>query len=122
MIQRKEKRKGRGRPPVHDPDLIRALLAEREHSGETYVDLETRSGIPAGTLSAWSRRLRSAASELPPFLEIELPGLGSADEIAQSSGFELVVDTSHGSCRVLIAAGFDSGELKRLLATLEARC
>ena len=112
--------KRRGRPPIYDPSVIRQLLSERDQSGETLLELETRSDIPAGTLSRWSRRFAQDASKRSRFVEVviteDLPQEGA------TASLEVVVPSPHGARHVLVPSGFDSLELQRLIETLEERC
>jgi hypothetical protein len=93
--------------------LIESLLAEREETGETYRELEERSGIPAPTLAWWRRRLRDAsASEEIEVVEVEpiklqLPG----------SHLEIVWP---GGAVVRVPPGFDTETLGAVLDLLKA--
>ncbi len=49
---------------------ITRLLAQRETQGLSLRDLSERSGIPIGTLSWWSYRLRQESK--PAFVELQL--------------------------------------------------
>ncbi len=62
--------KRRGRPPIYDPAIVQRLLAERDRSGESYVELSLRSGIPAGTLAAGNRKRNRPAQPGPAFVEL----------------------------------------------------
>jgi hypothetical protein len=102
----------------HDPALIERLLASRDAAGTTLARLAGESGIPLGTLAYWSwrRRQRGASSS---FAEVIVrPGPAAAETSASGQPmFELALGNGR---RVTIAAGFDSGDLRRLLAVAEA--
>ena len=118
MTRRIQKR--RGRPPVHDPVLIRKLLSERKESGETYAELERRSGIPTSTLARWSRRLAESLARQSDFVEVVIGGDDGGE--GGPVPFEIVVPSLGGPPHVVVPAGFDALELQRLLAVLEGRC
>ena len=120
MTKQDRQQRGPGRPPIYDPVVIQGLLSEREHTGETYVELEARSGIPAGTLSSWSRRQVAKAVPRSAFVEVVVT---NDDRERQDGGaFEIVIAPSGGSRRVVVAPGFDAAELQRLVEALEGRC
>ena len=119
----------RGRPPVHDPDTVARLLAERASTGESYAALSERSGIPIGTLSGHaSRRRASHRRAASRFLEIVATD-GSRDAIedgvddrAVPASFGVIVDADEARRHVIVPVGFDAQELRRLVAALESRC
>jgi hypothetical protein len=125
MTTRKHKRRGPGRPPIHDPEEIRELLAEREYTGESFAALAARSGIPAGTLASRSRQAalatRKRGERQGAFVEVVVAG-EPAEARRVSEAFEVVVGPVDSPRRVLIPAGFDASELQRLVAALEYRC
>lgn len=88
------------------------------------VRLSRESGIPFGTLSYWSWRLRQRCS--PPAEVVSSQGFAevvvSPPTCAPSAAvglpmFELALTNGR---RVTVAAGFDAGDLRRLLAIAEA--
>ena len=115
------KQRGPGRPPVHDPAVIQRLLSEREHTGETYVQLEARSGIPAGTLSSHARSAAQTAAKRSAFVEVIVADDGHRQG-ADSDAFEVIIASVGESRRVLVPTGFDASELRRLVDALEDRC
>jgi hypothetical protein len=128
MATKKRKRRGPGRPPIHDSKEIRKLLAERERTGESFAALSARSGIPAGTLSSRSRQARTARgsegardARRSAFVEVVV-ARDPANEASVSEAFEVVVETAGRLRRVLVPMGFDASELHRLVEALERRC
>ena len=70
---------------------IERLLALRESSGLSLRALADRSGIPAGTLSWWSHRLRREAPK-HSFAEVTVDGIESSHvAVADSDLPEIVV-------------------------------
>ncbi len=118
MAKRESERSVRTR---HDPSLIRRLLSERRESGETYLDLETRSGIPSGTLASWARRSGRAQPIQPAFVEIIAGEEVRADDEGDRR-FEVVLESSAGVRRLFVPTGFDPAELRQLVTTLEGAC
>lgn len=110
----------------HDPALIESLLARREAEGIGLVRLSRESGIPFGTLSYWSwrRRQRSVTPEAGPrFAEVVvLPRVAAPRESAgvATPGLPMFEVALTNGRRVTVAAGFDDGDLRRLLTIAEA--
>lgn len=114
----------RGVGTRHDPSLIRRLLSERQESGETYIDLETRSGIPASTFASCVRRSARDSSKLSAFVEVEVaeapPQAARVDERGES--FEILIEAPHGDRRLLVPPRFDPADLQRVVRALEESC
>lgn len=113
----------RGTRTRHDPSLVRRLLSEREASGETFVDLETRSGIPASTLASCARRQGSRAPKRRAFVEVVAAPAepGPVSEEGDVS-IEVLLSSPHGMRRLLVPAGFDPEVLRRVVDALEEPC
>ncbi|HEX6812794.1 MAG TPA: hypothetical protein VF384_14305 [Planctomycetota bacterium] len=96
-------------------EQMAALLARREVEGLSLRALSEESGIPFGTLSWWSWRLRQESertrSTATPFLEVV-----STDR--QSDG-EVVVRLGNG-LEVNVQAGTDARWLRDLVAALRS--
>lgn len=100
-----------------------ALVGEWAGSGQTQVAFCRQRRIEPGTFAWWKRQLRqrglagdvsagvSEASGL--FVEVRLSPTGS------SAGFEVLLA---GGRTIRVPAGFDGGELTRLLSVLEPAC
>ena len=104
---------------IYDPDLVARLLSERESSGETYVSLSARSGIPAPTLR-WhgGRRGRMSGSK---FVEVTV----AEDRTPLSTpppDLRVIVHADERLREVVVRAGFDASELRRLVGALEQSC
>lgn len=105
----------------HDPILIESLLSRREVEGLSFARLAEQSGIPIGTLAhaSWRRRQRPEAGR--GFTEVvvrEVPATTSpATSRSGQPMFEVALTSGR---RITIAAGFDSEDLRRLLAIVEA--
>lgn len=115
----------RGRPRLHDPDVIARLLAERAATGESLVALAARSGIPSGTLSGYASRERSnRRQEVSPFVEVMTTATEDApvERSVVPTVFCVIVEAGGVQRHVLVPAGFDDRELLRLVAVLESRC
>ena len=102
----------------HDPILIEGLLARRDADGTSLARLAAESGIPIGTLSYWSWRRRQQGTN-PSFAEVVVHAEPCAIDAARGGQpmFELALANGR---RVTIAAGFDAGDLRRLLSIAEA--
>ncbi len=117
MSKQPPKRRGR--------EFHAALLEEHATSGMTICAFAEAKGVKPATLYAWNRRLhpknRERASDQIGLLRVDISE--APPQVRQpvpeaSRNFTLALDGGH----VLgIPAGFDSGELTRLLATLERR-
>jgi len=113
----------RGARTRHDPSLVRRLLAEREDSGETLIDLETRSGIPASTLSSWVRRHRQRSSTHSGFVEVvAAPAAASPEDPDVDRRFEVVLVSPRGPRRLLVPSDVNPADLQRVVAALEESC
>lgn len=113
----------RGVRTRHDPTLVRRLLSERQESGETYIDLETRSGIPASTLSSWARRFARGLPKRSAFVEVVVAE-GSQDSPSdeRDERFEILI-APDGGRRLLVPAGFDPVDLRCVVKALgESSC
>jgi hypothetical protein len=100
--------------------VIERLLTERATKGTSLAALSARSGIPTGTLSYWSwrlrRELRTHASATSSFVElVAAPSHG--ERPADRDGM-LEVEL-HGGCLIRVGAGFDPEHLRRVIAALE---
>ena len=105
----------------HDPILIESLLSRRDAEGLSFARLAEESGIPIGTLahSSWRRRQRERAGSRG-FTELVVREAATAASGPTSRPgqpmFELALSSGR---RITIAAGFDSEDLRRLLAIVE---
>ncbi len=120
MTQIPKERRGRGRPPLHDPDVVKSFLAEREATGESLSSLSARSGMPAGTLAYRSRQMEQLPSEHQEFVEIAIEEACTA-RVAHSCP-SIIVQAQSGSREIVVPHGFDAYELRRLIETLEESC
>ena len=110
------------RPPRvrrHDPAHIDSLLSRRDAEGISFARLAAESGIPVGTLAYSSWRRRQLAAVSPAFAEVVVRSRPAACEPARGGlpMFELALANGR---RLTIAAGFESDDLRRLLAIAEA--
>jgi transposase-like protein len=104
----------------HDPELIRELLAEHRTTGRSYAALAERAGIPVGTLAWWAHRERRAGSPAAsPFVEICMRE-DAPTQPERPGSFAVDVEPGTQVRRITVPAGFDSRELQRLVAALEA--
>ena len=92
----------------------RSLIREQEKSGLTVREFAARRGIAAGTLFWWRSRLRSR--QRSQLVAVEVVD-HEAKDAAVSGMFELGIDDR---LTLRISAGFDAGELRRLVQAL--RC
>jgi len=114
--------RARGGSRRHDPDLIRRLLVEHRTTGASYAKLAKRSGVPVGTLAWWVHRERQAGSQSAPrFVEVRVKADPPTTD-KRPVGFTVDVEPGTQVRRITVAAGFDAGELQRLVAALEATC
>ncbi len=95
--------------------LIEVLLAEREESGETYRELEERSGVPAQTLAWWQRRLREEDSKQVEFVEVAPAGI----QLMTQSTLEIVLPDG---AVLRIPSGFDPATLDAVFELLGLSC
>ena len=87
-----------------------------KRSGLTAEQFAGREGLCVSTLYWWSSALqRKSVASVPPVVEVVGLAVDSADA---SRSFELVLPNG---VRVIVPAGFAAGDLRRLLAVLEAR-
>ena len=109
-----------GRPPIYDPATVQRLLAERDRSGESYVELSLRSGIPAGTLAAGNRKRDRPAQPGPAFIELlSIPK--DPTPTAHSSGVTVELDDC--SLRVHAPADIQAERLREIVLALRGvRC
>ena len=96
--------------------LIETLLAEREHSHETYRELEARSGIPAMTLASWQRKLRRERSNAVELVEI----LGT--DIGLPTPSAMLEVTLRDGVVIRIPPGFDLEMVGAVLQVLVDPC
>ena len=91
------------------------LLALKRREGLSFPELAKRTGVRIGTLRVWAKRARARARPVrrARFVELDVP------DAAVAEGFEVAVA---GGRVVHVRPGFDAGELRRLLAALEAPC
>ena len=94
---------------IHEPELIRSLLAERERNMWSLGELSRRSGVPVGTLGTWSakeqRLRREAAQSRSGFTEVVMAtdvagGGDSAVRFRHDNGWTIEL---HGEVAVAIA-------------------
>ena len=113
----------RGVRTRHDPSLVRSLLAEREESGESFTDLETRSGIPASTLASSSRRSKRQPPSCTGFVEV-VAAAGTAESVCEGDDakFEILISSPQGDRRLLVPPRFNSTDLQRVVRALEETC
>lgn len=100
--------------------MLRKLLGERAESGESFAALAARSGIPAGTLAAYSRRIERESTPSRAGAFVELVAKKNASSSASRPTLAVVVDAPSGSRRILVPSGFEPTELQRLISVLEA--
>lgn len=96
----------------------RALIAAQEKSGQTARAFAESRGITPTTLYWWRSRLRRrpARAELVPVQVVEHDVVVD-DQRERGADFELRLDSA---VTLRIPAGFDEGELRRLVRAL--RC
>ncbi len=110
--------KRRGRPPIYDPATVRRLLAERDRSGESYAELSLRSGIPAGTLAAGSRK-RSRLGR-PAFVELVHTGEAPSEPVSASM---VTVELEDCAARVQVPTDIKADQLREIILALRGpRC
>ena len=93
----------------------RKLIAEQSGSGLSVREFARLRGLSAATMYWWRCRLRRDHSQLVPVAVVEPRVLDGEDRHA--AAFELRVDDA---MTLHIPAGFDEGELRRLIRAL--RC
>jgi transcriptional regulator with XRE-family HTH domain len=95
------------------------VLAAAAESGLSVREFAARNGLVPQRLERWQRKLASARPSAATFVEIA-PVLAGSGVRASASGFEVVLRSGRV---VRVGAGFDAGELRRLLAVVdEASC
>jgi transposase-like protein len=93
-----------------------SILEQQAESGLSVREYAARAGLSAWTLYEWRRRLSSLDSdETPKLIEVAVAGRTSADAAGA-----LVVRLGDGRRSIAVPAGFDSDELRRLMAVLES--
>lgn len=92
-----------------------ALLARRESDGLSLRALSEETGIPLGTLSWWSWRLRQVATS-PPAAD---GGFVELVATAPSRGSDVVLRLDNG-VEVEVPAGTDVTWLREMVAALRA--
>ena len=93
----------------------RALIAAQSKSGLSVREFAGQRGLSAATMYWWRCRLRRDHAQLVPVAVVEPRVLDGEDRHA--AAFELRVDDG---MTLHIPAGFDEGELRRLIRAL--RC
>ena len=93
--------------------LIESLLAEREETGESYRELEERSGIPAPTLAWWQGRRRNHFAQKIELVEIDPVRIDATPAVLEIALPDGVV--------VRVPPRFDPELLGAVLALLRAR-
>ena len=83
-----------------------------KRSGLTAARFASRHGLSPRSLTWWKWRLGRVAEKTPPVVEVVALARGG------EAPFEVVVDER---LHVRVPAGFDAGELRRLVAALEER-
>lgn len=117
MAEHKKQRRHGGRH-IYDPALVDQLLAEREQSGESYVALSSRSGVPAPTLGWHSRRRKRGARS--KFVEVVItPSDAEVAVVHAAPDLRVAVLPHAGGREVIVPRGFDADELRRLITALE---
>jgi len=95
------------------------LIREYEQSGLTRRAFCAGRGVSVHTLDAYRRKGREARLAVGgAIVPVELVDVPATVKSTQSQGM-LCVALSNG-LRIEVCAGFDAGELKRLIATVEA--
>ncbi|HCM50082.1 MAG TPA: hypothetical protein DIS91_05980 [Microbacterium sp.] len=112
----------RGRPPVHPPEAIAQLLAERDRTGESFASLSRRSGIPAGTLSNHACRRHPKTPPLPAFVELHPVVAPSEDARAAGCDVCIELDTDGRPRAVRLSGEFSVAALPQVFSALETRC
>jgi len=100
-------------------DEMRDVIARWEQSGETQRAFAESEGVSYPTFVYWRRRLKElVVREREKRAEPELVPVRVVPDLAAGAGFE--VRTASG-LTLHVPAGFDDGELRRLMAVL-AEC
>jgi hypothetical protein len=95
------------------------VLAAAAESGLSVREFAASNGLLPQRLERWQRQLASAQPSSATFVEITLSPPGPSVRTS-ASGFEVVLRSGRV---VRVGAGFDAGELRRLLAVVdEASC
>lgn len=94
------------------------LLSLRESAGLSLRALSEESGIPLGTLSWWSHRLRMAEEAAPGFAEVRMVDAWEGEGAASASGPEIVVRYPDGVAVEMRGPAAEQA-LARALSTIE---
>lgn len=90
----------------------RAALDAHSQSGLSVAEFADREGLDAQRLYSWRRRLSSAPTRAPQFIEVKGIAADARFEIELRSGYI-----------VRVPSAFDSDALRRLIVALEgSRC
>lgn len=102
------------RIPRREEEHRRSLVSDLERSGQSVIDFARERGISPWSLYRWRRRLAGDPAPVcaakPDFVQVTIkatPAPRSAIQIELERGV-----------RVNVPAGFDEGELRRLLEVL----
>lgn len=113
-----------GDRPVGRDELARwyaEALADQASSGLSVAEYAEEIGVTASTLYQWRRRLGEGAGKRraqSAFGLVEV-AIGDGREGAKAELEHLVVRLAGGR-RIVVPGGFDSTELRRLIAVLES--
>lgn len=96
-----------------------ALLERQAQSGLSLSDFAASVGVPVGTLYRWRRRLAAGAERpsRPRVIEVSVVPSSPVAPVADPPGIAVDLRSGH---RLDVRAGFDSGELRRLIGVLES--
>lgn len=97
---------------------VAALLARRDRDGLSLAALSAETGIPVGTLSWWSWKLRQESPPRSGFVEVSLTEDGVCEF---DDAVHLVVETARGT-RILLPVGVHPSVLRAVLDVVEDRC
>jgi hypothetical protein len=95
-------------------EQIRALVAEQEASGLTVAAFARKRAVSAWALYDWKRRTRHRADPRPE----ERVGFVQVKVADPPRGVPTLWVELSGGLRVHVPAGFDAGELRRLIEVL----
>jgi hypothetical protein len=109
-----------------------ALIDEWRQSGLSLPAFCQRHGLSRGTMQNWvykpalQRAVEEARADRPPlsapaapaFLPVRIAEATASDEAPDRTGVEIVLGAGR---RIVLAAGFDTETLRRVVAVLEGR-
>ena len=105
---------GMGQNKEEDLERWRDLVSEQVASGTSVAAFCRDRGLRGWQMYEWKRRLR--ATEVTPFLAVEVDSAEAWAESGKMSGIEI---RHRRGWSVMVEPGFDASHLRRLLAVLE---